>query len=182
MSGCMVLAARGPGLAPANGPTVLSAARPHSRPLSPDRGPSLTTGPSRSGTSAPGVTSSTPPARSPCGTTPSCTTSASVAAGQGRRSCSSSRISPSGSSPRTASLFASSPWTRRGTTRRIPDYVNYVSRQVRAMSRDITVCGRRDSNPHPRRDRDLNPQASVRGCPSRFEKVLAYWAFVSSRP
>jgi hypothetical protein len=44
------------------------------------------------------------------------------------------------------------------------------------------LCGRRDSNPHPRRDRDLNPQASVRGCPSRFEKVLVYWAFVGSRP
>ena len=29
--------------------------------------------------------------------------------------------------------------------------------------------------------KDLNPQARVRSCPSRFEKVLVYWAFVNSR-
>ena len=28
---------------------------------------------------------------------------------------------------------------------------------------------------------DLIPQASVWGCPSRFEKAFVYWAFVSSR-
>jgi hypothetical protein len=31
-------------------------------------------------------------------------------------------------------------------------------------------------------DRNLNPQANVRGWPSGFEKVLVYWAFVSSHP
>ena len=57
-----------------------------------------------------------------------------------------------------------------------------VPRRGRVNGVQASSCGRRDSNPHPRRDRDLNPQVSVRGCPSGFEKVLVYWAFVSSRP
>ena len=51
-----------------------------------------------------------------------------------------------------------------------------------SLSPQAILCGRRDSNPHPRRDRDLNPQASIRESPPRFEKVLVYWAFVSSGP
>jgi hypothetical protein len=57
-----------------------------------------------------------------------------------------------------------------------------ASPQLNSHFVQAKVCGRRDSNPHPRRDRDLSPQASVRRRPLQSTRVFVLLDLVGACP